>query len=254
MLTVAYDGTNYCGWQIQDNGIAVEEVINKELDKLLGEEIHVIGASRTDSGVHALGNVCVFDTDTRIPPEKLSFALNAGLPEDIRIVKSEEVEADFHPRHCSSIKTYEYHIWNYKFMNPVLNRFCKFVYYDLDIEAMRNASKVLIGKHDFKSFCSAHSQTQTTIREIISIDINEVSSEKLEMANMPGGRLITIRVRGYGFLYNMVRIIVGTLLKVGMHMMKPDDMETVLEAKDRGAAGPKADAAGLTMVGIKFLE
>lgn len=114
-LTVAYDGTNYCGWQIQDNGITIEEVLNRELSKLLQEDIKIIGASRTDSGVHALGNVAVFDTQTRIPPEKISFALNQRLPDDIRIQESCQVADDFHPRFCDTIKTYEYRIWNDKF-------------------------------------------------------------------------------------------------------------------------------------------
>ena len=119
-LTVAYDGTNYCGWQIQDNGITIEEVLNRELSKLLQEDIKIIGASRTDSGVHALGNVAVFDTQTRIPPEKISFALNQRLPDDIRIQKSCQVADDFHPRFCDTIKTYEYRIWNDKFPNPLV--------------------------------------------------------------------------------------------------------------------------------------
>ena len=117
-LTIAYDGTNYCGWQVQPNGITVEEVVNKALKKLTGEDIQVIGASRTDSGVHALGNVAVFDTHTTIPPERISYALNQRLPEDIVIVKSEEVAEDFHPRYCDCSKTYEYHILNMRIPIP----------------------------------------------------------------------------------------------------------------------------------------
>ena len=118
-MIISYDGTNYCGWQVQINGITVEEVINRELTNLLGEEIAVIGASRTDSGVHAIGNVAVFDTKTKIPAEKISFALNQRLPDDIRIQKSEEVPMDFHPRYCDSTKTYEYKILNRRFPNPM---------------------------------------------------------------------------------------------------------------------------------------
>ena len=121
-LTVAYDGTNYCGWQIQPNGITIEEVLNTKLSKILKEDITVIGASRTDSGVHALGNVAVFDTETRIPPERISYALNRELPEDIVIVRSEEVPLDWHPRYRETVKTYEYHIWNSETPNP-LRRF-----------------------------------------------------------------------------------------------------------------------------------
>ena len=118
-LTIAYDGTNYCGWQIQNNGITIEQVINESLTELLGEKIAVIGASRTDSGVHALGNVAVFDTENRMPAEKISYALNQRLPEDIRIQKSEQVPADWHPRHCDSRKTYEYRIYRGEFPMPV---------------------------------------------------------------------------------------------------------------------------------------
>lgn len=140
-LVIGYDGTNYCGWQIQINGITVEEVINRELSRLLGEDIAVIGASRTDSGVHALGNVAVFDTYTRIPAEKISFALNQRLPEDITIQKSEEVPLDFHPRYCNSTKTYEYKILNRRFDIPVLRLYSHFVYMPLDVVQMRNAAE-----------------------------------------------------------------------------------------------------------------
>ena len=133
-LVIAYDGTNYCGWQVQINGITVEEVINKHLSELLGENIAIIGASRTDSGVHALGNVAVFDTETKIPAEKISFALNQRLPEDIRIQKSEEVAPDFHPRYADSVKTYEYKILNRRYAIPTERLYTHFVYVPLDIE------------------------------------------------------------------------------------------------------------------------
>lgn len=147
-LIVAYDGTNYCGWQIQDNGITIEEVLNRELSKLLQEDIKIIGASRTDSGVHALGNVAVFDTETRIPPEKISFALNQRLPDDIRIQESCQVADDFHPRFCDTIKTYEYRIWNDKFPNPLVRLYSKFCYFHVDIAKMEQAAAYLVGEHD----------------------------------------------------------------------------------------------------------
>lgn len=150
-LTVAYDGTNYCGWQIQDNGITIEEVLNRELSKLLQEDIKIIGASRTDSGVHALGNVAVFDTQTRIPPEKISFALNQRLPDDIRIQESCQVADDFHPRFCDTIKTYEYRIWNDKFPNPLVRLYSKFCYFNVDVAKMdrqqRISSENMISNH-----------------------------------------------------------------------------------------------------------
>ena len=154
-LVVAYDGTNYCGWQIQPNGITVEEVLNKTLSRFLKEEIHIIGASRTDSGVHSFGNVAVFDSETTIPPEKLCFALNPQLPEDIRIVSSEQVPGDFHPRYCDTRKTYEYHIQNGKIPLPTERLYSHLVIFPLNIQAMQEASQYLVGTHDFKSFCAA---------------------------------------------------------------------------------------------------
>lgn len=241
-LIISYDGTNYCGWQIQINGITVEEIINRELNNLLGEEIAVIGASRTDSGVHAIGNVAVFDTETKIPAEKISFALNQRLPEDIRIQKSEEVSADFHPRYCDSTKTYEYKILNRRFPDPLNRLYTHFVYMPLDVEKMREAAAYIVGEHDFASFCSSGSQVKTTIRTVYTLDIAKESD------------IINIRISGNGFLYNMVRIIVGTLIKVGLGVYPPEHVKEILEAKDRYLAGPKAPARGLTLVGIEYKE
>lgn len=240
-LVVAYDGTNYCGWQIQDNGISVEAVLNRELSTLLGETIAVIGASRTDSGVHALGNVAVFDTETRIPAEKISYALNKRLPEDIRIQRSEEVDEDFHPRHCDSEKTYEYRILNRKFPVPTERLYSYFVYYPLDVEAMAEAAGYLVGEHDFISFSSSHTQVLSTVRTIYELSVCRESD------------IITIRVRGNGFLYNMVRLIAGTLIRVGLHIYPPEHVREILEGRKRGVAGPKAPAQGLTLVGITFM-
>ncbi len=241
-MIISYDGTNYCGWQVQINGITVEEVINRELTNLLGEEIAVIGASRTDSGVHAIGNVAVFDTKTKIPVEKISFALNQRLPDDIRIQKSEEVPMDFHPRYCDSTKTYEYKILNRRFPNPMKRLYTHFVYMPLDVDKMKKAAEYIVGEHDFASFCSARSQVKTTVRTVYSLDVSKQDD------------VITIRISGNGFLYNMVRIIVGTLMKVGLNVYPPEYVAEIIEAKDRYAAGPKAPARGLTLIGIEYDE
>lgn len=241
-LIVSYDGTNYCGWQIQKNGITIEEILNRELSKLLGEEIIVIGASRTDSGVHALGNVAIFDTNARMPGDKISFALNQRLPEDIRIKESMEVSFDFHPRYCNSIKTYEYKIYNSKIPNPVVRLYSRFIYYNLDIEKMKQAAKYIEGEHDFKSFCSLGSQVSSTVRTVTSITIEQVDE------------MISIRIKGTGFLYNMVRIIVGTLIHVGTSKYKPEHVKEIIAAKDRQKAGPKSQACGLTLVNIEYLQ
>ena len=173
-LIVSYDGTNYCGWQIQQNGITVEEILNKTISDLVGEEIAVIGASRTDSGVHALGNVAVFDTASRIPAEKMCFALNQRLPEDIRIQSSCEVPPDWHPRYCDTRKTYEYRILNRKISLPTERLYSHFFYYPLNVDNMQKAADYLVGEHDFKSFCSARTQVENTIRTIYYINIKKI--------------------------------------------------------------------------------
>ena len=239
-LTVAYDGTNYHGWQVQDNGITVESELNRCLTELLGEPIEVIGASRTDAGVHAMGNIAVFDTRSPIPGEKISYALNMRLPEDIRIQHSEEVDPDWHPRRCRSRKTYEYRIYRGEFPMPHRRLYTYFTYRPLDVDRMRRAAACLVGEHDFKSFCQSGAQVQSTVRTIYSLEVEEQGPE------------LVIRVCGSGFLYNMVRILAGTLLEAGLGKREPQEMEAVLRAADRSAAGPTAPACGLTLVKYEF--
>lgn len=247
LLSVAYDGTNYCGWQVQKNGETIEGVLNRELSSLFREEITVIGASRTDSGVHALGNVAVFDTAARMPAEKISYALNSRLPEDIRVQRSLEVPADFHPRKTACVKTYEYRILNREFELPAYRMNTYFFRRKLGVERMKAACPYFLGEHDFKSFCSIHTQAETTVRTIYSLEVEE---QKLSGQ----GRLICIRVTGNGFLYNMVRILAGTLIQTGLGAYAPEDMAGILEACDRQAAGTTAPAKGLTLVGMRYPE
>ena len=207
---------------------------------MTGEEILVIGASRTDSGVHAMGNVAVFDTETTIPAEKIAVALNQRLPEDIVITKSEEVPLDFHPRYCNCSKTYEYRIINTRIPIPTKRLTNYFVSYVLDIDKMRQAASYLIGEHDFVSFCNVRTDVENTVRTITDLDI------------LTNGNEITIRITGNGFLYNMVRIIVGTLIRVGRGFYDPEKVKEILEAKDRKAAGVTAPAHGLMLVEIKY--
>ena len=239
-LVVAYDGTNYHGWQVQDNGITIEEVLNRTISELVQEDIKVIGASRTDAGVHACGNVAVFDTESRIPGDKFSFALNQRLPEDIRIQESCEVDADFHPRYADTVKTYEYNILNRRFELPSKRLYAAFCYYPMDIERMNQAAAYLVGEHDFKSFCSAGAQVQTTVRMIYAVNVTKDDD------------MVHIRITGNGFLYNMVRIIAGTLMQVGTGLMEPEQVKEILEARDRSKAGPTAVAKGLTLVEIRY--
>ena len=240
MLTVAYDGTAYAGWQVQPNGVTIEEVLNKHLSALLQENIVVIGASRTDSGVHALGNVAVFDTNARMPAEKVSFAMNQRLPEDVKIVDSREVPLDFHPRRQHCRKTYEYKILNTIHPVPNYRLYTHFNYWNIDVELMRRGAACLIGTHDFASFCGSGAQVKTTIRTVTSMDV------------WRDGDMVTIRISGTGFLYNMVRIISGTLIEIGNGQYPPERMDKILKACDRGAAGPTAPAQGLTLMGIEF--
>ncbi len=239
-LTVAYDGTNYHGWQLQENAVTIESELNRCLSWLLGERIQVIGASRTDAGVHALGNVAVFDTKSRIPPEKISYALNQKLPEDIRIQKSEEVCLDWHPRHVPSRKTYEYRIYRAEFPMPVKRLYSYFTYRPLDVERMRRAAVYLEGRHDFKSFCQTGAKVESTVRTIYSLNLEEQGDD------------LVIRVCGNGFLYNMVRIMAGTLMEAGQGKREPESMPQVLAALNRSAAGPTAPARGLTLVKYEF--
>lgn len=240
LLRVAYDGTNYHGWQLQKNAATIEEKLNEAISMLTGEEIQVIGASRTDAGVHALGNVAVFDTESKIPAEKFSYALNSRLPEDIVVQESGEVAIGFHPRHTSCKKTYEYTILNRTFPLPEYRNSVMHYYGTLDVEKMKEAASFFIGEHDFAAFCSAGAQVETTVRTIY-----ELSVEKK-------GELILIRVTGNGFLYNMVRIITGTLLEVGKGRILPERMANIISSCNRENAGPTAPAKGLKLLKICF--
>ena len=165
-LTVAYDGTNYCGWQVQPNGVSIQSTLQKAIENLLGGQTDVTGASRTDSGVHALGQVAVFDTDKNIPDWKYALAINQRLPKDIVVQKSEEVPLDFHPRYTDVEKTYEYRILNRRTQLPKERLYSYFVPKKLNVDKMREASVYLVGEHDFKSFCSQKTKVLSTVRTL----------------------------------------------------------------------------------------
>lgn len=241
MLTVAYDGTEYHGWQLQPSARTIEGELNRCLSDLLKEEIQVIGASRTDAGVHAKGNIAVFDTEARMPAEKISYALNQRLPKDIVIQNSCQVADDFHPRHCDTRKTYTYHIYRGEFPMPLRSRYAYFTYVPLDVIKMQEAAALFLGEHDFKSFCSAGTQVESTVRTIEYLDVTEQNEE------------LVITVRGNGFLYNMVRIIAGTLFDVGRGFIQVDDIPGILIACDREKAGQTLPACGLTLEKYEFM-
>lgn len=246
LLKIAYDGTEFSGFQRQPGRRTVEGTIDAAISQLTGIPVEVIGASRTDAGVHALCNIAVFDTESKIPAEKYSYALNRLLPPEIRIQASQEVPADFHPRRCSTEKTYEYRIYNAAFPDPVRRLYSYWTYRKLDTERMSHAAECLVGEHDFRSFCSTYTQAETTVRTITGIAVEESAEQ------MP--REIVIRVKGTGFLYNMVRIIAGTLLEVGAGRTEPEMVQEILDACDRRKAGPTAPPEGLLLKDYRFTE
>ena len=280
LLTVSYDGTGYSGFQAQKSGVpTIERELNRAVTELTGVETEVSGASRTDAGVHALCNLAVFDTESRIPPEKFANALNVRLPGQICVQNSREVPSDFHPRFCDTVKTYDYVIYNAQFPSPRRRRYSFYSYTPFDVDKMREAAQYLVGEHDFKSFCSVHTQALTTTRTVTQIEVIERPCEEERIAEaaasgaprLPeagteesqGGtcaarrgvspREIVIRVSGTGFLYNMVRIIAGTLMEVGRGAILPEQVQTILEACDRAKAGPTAPPEGLTLVRYQIL-
>lgn len=241
-LTVAYDGTAYVGWQSQVNGVAVQDVLNEAVSDLCGTPVKTLGASRTDTGVHAEGNVAVFDADLYMDPSKIAFALNSRLPEDIRIVRSRQVADDFHPRFQKTVKTYEYHILNRTHPDPVGRLYEYHVYGSLDDREMDKAARFLIGEQDFAAFCAAGSSAKTTVRTIYDAKVRR-----------QGDRVI-FSVTGNGFLYNMVRILAGTLIYIGQGRMPAEAMKTIIEGRSRKNAGPTAPARGLVLKKIVYPE
>ena len=243
MLVVSYDGTSYKGWALQGSTHnTIEEMLNRAIYGLTGDEIQVIGASRTDAGVHALGNIAVFDTASSIPGDRFSFALNRILPDDIRIVKSMEVAPSFHPRHCNTLKTYEYRVLNTRREVPVRRLYSYHFSMPLDVALMQEAAGYLVGEHDFTSFCNVQSQALSHVRTITDVTVKREGDEVL------------IYVTGNGFLYNMVRIIVGTLLQIGRGKGHPSDIEQMLIKKDRSVAGPTAPPQGLCLYEYRFVD
>lgn len=237
LLTIAYDGTDFHGFQLQEAVRTVEGEIAHAIRAITGETPEIIGASRTDTGVHAYGNLATFDTDTAIPAERFTYALNTALADDVRIVSSREVAPDFHPRATGWTKTYEYRILNTEWADPVRRRYTCHYRSELDVKAMDEAARFLCGTHDFTSFCSAQALSPTRERTIHEIGVTR------------DGDLVVIRVTGSGFLYHMVRIIAGTLIDVGRGKDTPEDVRLILEAKDRAAAGKTAEPQGLFLMG-----
>lgn len=264
LIIIAYDGTNYQGFAAQKDPaiLTIEGILNQRISDLTGEETHVIGASRTDSGVHARCNYAVFDTHSPIPPEKFALALNTRLPEDIRVRKSYEVDREFNPHSMTTEKTYEYRIYNARIEDPTLTRYMAYTWFRLDPVRMQEGADYLIGEHDFKSFANVATTAATTVRTIVDIRVTREELSFPDIMRGPHGGaaeqdkayVVTIRVTGRGFLYNMVRIIAGTLMEVGRGQIPPERVGEMLAACDRQVAGPTAPAKGLTLVNYRIVN
>lgn len=239
-LLIEYDGTNYSGWQKQNNGLGIQTVIEIAIEKLTKSKCDLIGAGRTDKGVHAYGMVANFKTDSTIPPEKFSYALNSILPGDIVIKNSEQVRDDFHSRYSAIGKTYKYVIYNSKFPTAInKNRVCH-IREKLDLVKMIEAKRYFLGEHDFEAFTSTGSSVKSYVRTITGLEI-EKNRENIH-----------IYISGTGFLYNMVRIISGTFVEVGNGRILPDKIPEIIAGKDRSKAGKTLPPHGLYLVEVFY--
>ncbi len=239
-MTVEYDGTDYAGWQRQSNALAVQQVIEEKLEKLTGERIVLHGASRTDAGVHALGQSVHFDTESHIPGEKFSYALNTMLPHDIRVNLSEDAAPDFHARFSTKGKRYRYLFWDAPHAGALNRNTHAHSIYPLDVERMRAEAGALIGTHDFAAFAASGSVVKDTVRTIWRAEITR------------NGHEVKLIVEGSGFLYNMVRIIAGTLRDVGSGKLEPGALARAIETGDRLDLGVTAPAHGLTLMDVFY--
>ncbi|MCX7927511.1 MAG: tRNA pseudouridine(38-40) synthase TruA [Candidatus Omnitrophica bacterium] len=241
-LTIQYDGTNYHGWQAQKNtSYTIQTIIEKNLRRILRHKVKLIAAGRTDSGVHALMQVAHFKTNSGIDLKKLKLGINSLLPDDIKIAKIEQVSADFHSRYQVKEKTYRYVILNRDYPCVFMRNFEYFYPFPLDIRKMKKAARFLIGRHDFSSFCSNNKKNvRSKHRQIKKINIKRKDSR------------IYIDITGSGFLYTMVRSIVGTLIEVGRGKILPGQIQHILEKRNRCLAGPTAPAKGLCLLRIDY--
>ncbi|MEA5013503.1 MAG: tRNA pseudouridine(38-40) synthase TruA [Candidatus Limiplasma sp.] len=240
LLTLSYDGAAYGGWQIQRNAVSVQQRLEEALHQITGESIRVTGASRTDAGVHALGQRAHFDTASRIPPEKYPFALNTRLPRDIRVLEGQEAHSGFHARFDAKSKLYTYRIYNAPHASALQRDLCAHVPQPLDAQAMARSLPSLLGTHDFAAFQAAGGTAKTTTRTLY------------EAALAQDGPWLTLTVSGNAFLYNMVRIIAGTLIQIGQGKLPPTAFEEALKTKSRLSLGVTAPASGLELTRISY--
>jgi tRNA pseudouridine38-40 synthase len=243
-VTLAYDGTDFVGWQRQAAGVSVQGLLEDALHALDGRDVTVTGAGRTDAGVHALGQIASFALERSMAPDALVRAVNARLPDAVRVMAAEEAPASFHARFDSRGKTYRYRIGNDDVLSPFERRYAWHIYGPLDVRAMQAAAAILEGEHDFAAFQAAGSDTKTTVRTITSSRIAECGARI--------DRVIEYEVTGDGFLRHMVRAIVGSLVEVGRGRHPAEWMSEVLASRDRAAAGPTAPPEGLFLVRVSY--
>lgn len=239
-VTVQYDGTDYCGWQKQLNGTSVQEKLTEAFCSI-AQNVSVTGSGRTDSGVHARAMVCHVDADITVPIKNIPKAVNAHLPSDIAVLSCEEVDKDFHARYSAKRKTYAYHVYVSELTLPLLERYAVRLDTKPNVEMMRLASAEIVGEHDFKCFLASGSSVKDTVRTVYSIDIEEKDKE------------IVFKVCGNGFLYNMVRIIVGTLLEVGYGRKSADDIKEAIASGERKKSGKTYPAKGLELFSVDYI-
>lgn len=232
-VTIEYDGTGYCGWQIQPNGLSIQQVVAEAWSAASGETIKLVGSGRTDAGVHAYGQTANFQTTATIPVDRIPYALNARLPGSIRILDAKERSMDFHSRFSAKGKVYEYRILNNTFGSSLRRNRVWHVRSSLNANRMAAAAQHFVGTHDFTSFSSIKSQSKDKVRTIYGINLNQEADEYI------------FTIEGNGFLYNMVRIMIGTLVDVGMGKREPDEISRLLQSKDRDEAGKTAPPQGL---------
>lgn len=239
-LVVQYDGTRYAGFQVQPDSPTIQSALQAALTSLLGQETTVVGASRTDAGVHAYGQVVTFTTENVIPAARVVKALNDLLPADIACVAAEDVAPEFHPQYAARRKRYVYRLLNRELPSPFLGRYAWHVEQPLEVAAMRAAGQHLVGEHDFAAFCAAGGSAKTTVREVFALDLAQE------------GEIIETSIEGNGFLYMMVRIIMGTLVEVGQGRRSPEQVAAILASRDRRRAGSTAPPHGLCLRRIDY--
>lgn len=242
LLTLSYDGTNYHGWQVQPNAPTVQETLQNAVKLIFNDSNGIIGCSRTDAGVHANMYCCNFKTESPMPCEKIRSALNANLPNDIAVKDVSEVALDFHSRYDCIGKEYVYRIWNSDVINPFENKYTLQYKYKLDADLLNEACKAYIGKHDYIGFCSAGSSVKDTVREVYSAQVTR------------NGELVEFKVSANGFLYNMVRIMTGTLLYVAQGKIQKEELPLIIDSKDRMRAGITVAPQGLFLNKVNYGE